>query len=152
MLRSPGEFQCKSARVPSWALLGDQGPVAQTLRSRGLQNDAWASESWLVGVVLTQGTGAATGWPQNSCQSVLAQRQRDRDSLGLTPRSRLPACWALFSCCHHNLTPPALLAVGSNKLRCPGASEVIKPSPETLRKLEPKLKKIKRRSLSAGSE
>lgn len=38
-----------------------------------------------------------------------------------------------------------ILAVGSNKLRCPGTLELIKPATETCRKLEPRLKKKKGR-------
>lgn len=53
MLRSPGEFQCKSARVPSWAVLETRDPCPRS-SGPGATEHAWASESWLVGVVLTQ--------------------------------------------------------------------------------------------------
>lgn len=93
MLESrPGQCWRPGTRVP-----GPQVP--------GLQNFAWASESWLLGVVLTQEQVPPLIGPEqlsvSHCSEAAAQTPGADTPL-------LPACWALLSCCYCSLTrsPP----------------------------------------------
>lgn len=121
--------QCREPRPP------------QPLRSRCPQSCAWAP-------------GSRQGRER---QRVLAQSRPRPAARGWewTPVSA-SALGTSFSSCHGSPTLAFILAVGSNKLRCPGTLELIKPATETCRKLEPRLKKKKeerrkrKQPLSAG--
>ena len=113
------------------------------LRSRCPHSYAWASGSWLVRVAARQGapTGPRPEPAPPSCPG-----------LGVDSCVCHRTCWTSFSSGRGSPTLAFILTVGSNKLRCPGTLELIKPATETCRKLEPKLKERRKRRqpLSAG--
>ena len=105
------------------------------LRSRCPHSYAWASGSWLVRVAARQGapTGPRPEPAPPSCPG-----------LGVDSCVCHRTCWTSFSSGRGSPTLAFILTVGSNKLRCPGTLELIKPATETCRKLEPKLKERKK--------